>query len=83
MSKLNVNDIRKIILRERVELAKRKMERLRKELNLIVVAIKNDPERNINCDAEVLAKNKELTAAIQEFLILEKRLNGKNSRYSV
>lgn len=83
MSNLSVSDIRKIILKERVVFSKKKMERLRKELNLIVAEIKKDPGRNINCDAEAIAKNKELSAAIQEFLILEKRLNGKNSRYSV
>ena len=83
MSNLSVNDIRKIILRERVELAKRKMERLRNELNAIVVEIKNDPERNINCDEKGIAKNKELSVAIQDFLILEKKLNGKNSRFTV
>ena len=68
-------------LKEKLDLAEEKMERLRIELAIISAAVRKDPNRELGYDKEAWDKNMELSAAIQDFLAIEKEYNGDKSEY--
>ena len=80
----NMNDMNekdRAELKEKLDLAEEKMERLRRELAEITAVIKKDPNRELGYDKEAWDKNMELSAAIQDFLAIEREYNGENSEY--
>lgn len=62
-------------LEDQFAAAKENMEKKRAEMSEIVQAIKADTTRSINHDPEALAKNMELSKAIQKYSRLKKRLD--------
>ena len=78
---MDISEKDKCALRERLDQAEQKMERLRRELAEITAVIKKDPNRELGYDKEAWDKNMELSAAIQDFLIAEREYNGDKSEY--